>query len=108
MQPHGQDFLESSLALEHAKSGVWNWSIKDSTVFFSPNYFRTSGYPPDAFPHSYEEWKQRVHPEDIAPIKKAMQEYLAGESAFYAAEYRFKTNNAGSMRIMDSRVMSCW
>ena len=101
MQPYEQYSLGFSLALENAKSGVWNWNIKDSTVFFSPNYFKISGYPPDAFPHSYEEWKQRVHPEDIATIKKMMHQYLAGESEFYAAEYRFKTNNAGWMWVLD-------
>ena len=76
MQPCEQYSLGFSFALKNVKSGVWNWNIKDSTVFFSPNYFRISGYPPDAFPHSYEGWKQRVHPEDIAPIEKMMHQFL--------------------------------
>jgi|LGOV01.1.fsa_nt_gb PAS domain S-box-containing protein len=89
-----------SLALKGAKSGIWDWHISEEVVSFGPNYYRIAGYEPDEFPHKFEEWEARVHPDDLAAAKKAIQQYLAGELETYAAEFRFRTKSGSWMWIL--------
>lgn len=81
------------LALEGSKGGIWDWNIKDESVFFDSNYFRFSGYEVDEFPHSYEEWRKRVHPDDIKQCDTAIEECLVAGKQDYSQEFRFKAKD---------------
>ena len=96
-----QQTLRLSLALKGTKIGLWDWNIKENRISFDANYFLIAGYGPDEFPQTYEEWKKRVHSEDIAPTEKAIQQYLAGELEFYIVEFRFKTKTDGWIWLLD-------
>ncbi len=80
-----------SLALKAAKCGLWDWDIEHDTVFFSEDYFKMAGYETDAFPQNFQEWKKRVHPDDIALTEGDIEKYLAGEIDEFSVEFRFKT-----------------
>ena len=97
-----------SLALKAGKSGLWDWNIKDNTTYFDPNFYLMVGYEPDEFPHHFDEWKKRVHPDDRAAAKMAIQQYLVGEITAYAVEYRFKTKSHGWMWIADHGEIVEW
>ncbi len=79
-----------SLALNASKSGIWDWNIKTGKVYFDANYFTLAGYEPDEFPHSYDEWEKRVHPDDVVEARKAIEDYMTGTRESYDAEFRFK------------------
>jgi len=95
-----------SLALVAAKSGLWDWDLKTGQLFFGANYFKMAGYEADEFPHVYEEWKARVHPEDIAQVETQIEDYLAGRSAQFAVEFRFKTKHGQWMWILGQGMVS--
>jgi len=99
---------ELSLALKGAKSGIWDWHIPEETVSFGPNYYRIAGYEPNEFPSSFEEWEKRVHPDDIAAIKKTIVQYISGELDHYTVEFRFKTKSGSWMWIMGQGEISEW
>lgn len=80
-----------SLALIGGNSGIWDWNLKSGDVYFDDNYFRLIGYEPDEFPHSFDEWRIRVHPEDIEHAEAEIKAYLAGNIGSYAVEFRFRT-----------------
>lgn len=89
-----------SLALKGSNSGIWDWDMSDDSVFFDPNYYQMAGYEPNEFPHKFEEWERRVHPDDLLPARKAVQQYLAGKIGTYSAEFRFKTKSGDWMWIL--------
>jgi len=95
-----------SIALESANSGIWDWYIKTGKVFFDANYFTISGYEPDEFPHDYEEWKKRVHPDDIDKAEKKIESYITGKAKQYMVEFRFKTRNNDWMWILSQGKIS--
>lgn len=99
---------ELSLALKGAKSGIWDWHIPEELVFFGPNYYRIAGYEPDEFPSNFEEWEKRVHPDDIAAIKKEIQQYIAGELDHFTVEFRFKTKSGSWMWILGQGEITEW
>jgi len=89
-----------SLALDGSASGIWDWNLKTSDVFFDAKYFTISGYQPNEFPHDYEEWKKRVHPDDLERVEKIIAEYIGGKKVEYKAEYRFKKKDGTWMWIL--------
>jgi PAS domain S-box-containing protein len=78
-----------NFALEAAHSGIWDWNLITGEVFFDDNYYKISGYKPNAFPSSYNEWKTRIHPEDADMAEKSVRAYLAGDTDYFSAEFRF-------------------
>ena len=88
-----------SIALQGSNSGIWDWHIKTGEVFFDDTYFKISGYVPNEFPHSYEEWKKRVHADDIEKTERKIRSYITGKTEDYSAEFRFKTKTNDWMWI---------
>ncbi len=84
-----------SLALNASKSGIWDRNVKTEKMYFDSNYFTLAGYEPNDFKSSYDEWEKRVHPDDVHRVKKAIEDYLAGQAGSYVEEFRFK-NKDGS------------
>ncbi len=88
------------LALNASKSGIWDREVKTGKMYFDPNYFILSGYEPNEFPHSYDEWEKRVHPADIDQAKDAIEAYLTGKSESYNVEFRFKRKDGSWMWVL--------
>jgi len=89
-----------SLALNASNSGIWDWDLKTGRVYFNDNYFLLAGYDPHEFPHAYEEWEKRVHPDDLGRVTEAVRAYLGGESKTYCVEFRFKAKSGLWMWIL--------
>ena len=88
-------------SLRGANCGLWDWGIAANTMYYDPNYYRMAGYVPDAFPASYEQWWQRVHPDDVETVEKALYDCIAGATAHYTAEFRFFTADGNWLWLMD-------
>jgi len=95
-----------SLALIGSDSGIWDWDLETGKVFFDENYFRISGYEPDEFPHAFEEWEKRVHPEDIDQAKANIDAYLSGAAEKFVVEFRFRTKSGQWMWILGQGMVS--
>jgi PAS domain S-box-containing protein len=67
------------LAEELAKLGSWDFSVNDKTVNWSKQMFRHFGFPTDAMTPSFEDYLERIHPQDrqvVALQIKKMKEGL--------------------------------
>jgi PAS domain S-box-containing protein len=95
-----------SIALRGVNSGIWDWNIQTGKIFFDANYFRLAGYEPNEFDHNYEEWKKRIHPDDLGEAEKRITSYISGKEKRYVAEFRFKTKNNDWMWILDQGKIS--
>jgi len=76
------------LALEAVNDGVWDWHVPSGQVFFSPRYYTMLGYEPAGFPATYEEWRARVHPDDLGAAEAAIRRVWSTPGAEYASEFR--------------------
>lgn len=72
-----------------ADDGLWDWNLADKTVFFDRRYYMMAGYEPNSFPHHFDEWFKRVHPDDIHSTQKSVQDYLQGHLPMFDVEFRF-------------------
>lgn len=94
-----QDNSRLSFALHGASSGIWDWNLQTQEVFFDENYFKIADYAPNEFPHNYENWRKRVHPDDLKQAETRIKSCLSGESEDYSAEFRFRTKTDDWMWI---------
>ena len=75
------------LALDFTQTGIWDWDIPADRILWNRNHFYLLGLDPDTTIASYQNWRDRVHPEDLAGIEAALQEALHNQTD-YKAEYR--------------------
>ena len=89
-------------ALEGAGDGVWDWNPQINTVFYSHQWKAILGYDNDEVSHSFEDWSDRVHPEDLGACSADLQRYLSGETLIYQSEYRMRCKD-GSYKWIFAR-----
>ena len=75
-------------AIEGAGDGLWDWNVPDGIVFFSLRWKEMLGYSADEVGTGFDEWEQRVHPDDKAASLKTVEDYLAGHSPTFSIEHR--------------------
>ncbi len=86
-----------ALAAKGANDGLWDWDLVSGTVFFSERWLGMLGLPRDQSIHSPELWFSRTHPEDLAPLRLAIDEHLEGNTPHFEHEHRLKAED-GSYR----------
>ena len=78
---------------------MFDWRIETGAVYFDDRYYTMAGYQPGEFSRTFEEWAQRVHPDDFAFVDYRLQTYLAEEKPEFDVEFRFRRNEGGWMWI---------
>lgn len=69
------------LAQINASVGVWDWNPRTGEENFTPELDQLYGLAPGAV-RTYQDWRQRVHPDDIARIEAEQAEALANRKPF--------------------------
>jgi PAS domain S-box-containing protein len=91
-------------AIEGSGDGLWDWNNVDNTVFFSRRWKEMIGYADDEIAGSFDEWDQRIHPEDKAATMARIQGYLDGSIPTYINEHRVRCKD-GSYKWILARGM---
>lgn len=89
------------MALNAARMGAWDWNIVTGEEKWSKEVAAVFGANPDGFQGTYEDFLQRVHPDDRAMMEQAQCRTLE-EGAEYNVEYRILWEN-GSIHWVNSR-----
>ena len=97
-----------SIAMEASGDGLWDWDIHGQQTYFNPNYYTMLGYAPNEFPASYDNFLQRIHPEDRAVVEQAVNKHLSGESPTFEVEFRFPHKDGRITWILSrGKIVSC-
>jgi PAS domain S-box-containing protein len=84
-----------SFAVEGAGDGVWDWDIASGALQLSGHYESMLGYAPGELAPRIETWAASVHPDDLAPARRTLDSYLAGEIGAYTIELRLRCKDGG-------------
>lgn len=84
-------------ATEAGKVGVWDWDLKNGTMYCDPYLRSLTGLTEEELQQHPEQWDQCVPPEDAPALLAAQEDYLNGTVPHYEAEHRLKLKD-GSRR----------
>lgn len=87
------------LAMAVTNEGIWDWDLRTNEVYYDPRYYEMAGYNIDAFPHRLDEFKQRVHNDDIDHVMTEAEKHIDGESEKFDVEFRFERSDGDYMWI---------
>ncbi|MBX2975420.1 MAG: PAS domain S-box protein [Ignavibacteriaceae bacterium] len=78
------------LAFEAASDGVWDWNIRTNEVYFSPQWKKMIGYEDDEIQNNFEEWQNKLHPEDMHRVFTHIEKHFSSNSSNYEIEHRLR------------------
>ena len=100
---HDADRL--ALAARGAKDGLWEWDLRTQELYVSDRWKTMLGLPTAGNISRIAEWFERVHPEDVAPMKDAIKAHVAGETDCLEHEHRIRHED-GTYRWVLCRGMA--
>jgi PAS domain S-box-containing protein len=89
------------LALQGNNDGLWDWNVRNNEVFFSQRWKEMLGYSDEEITNHLDEWKQRVHPEDLPWVWQAVEEHFEKKTPFYVTEHRVRCKDGSYKWILD-------
>jgi len=88
-------------ALEGPGDGVWDWDVRSNKFFYSARWKELCGYAEDEIGDSADEWRSRVHPDDLPHALAEMRRHLQGSTPLYDVEYRGRHRLGHELWIRD-------
>lgn len=71
-----------NLALSIGKIGVWDWDLKKNLIHWDDTMFKVYGMDPADFHNRYEDFENRVHPEDRKLVEEEVQRSIEQNKMF--------------------------
>ncbi len=90
------------LALEAGSEGIWDWDIKNNTLYWSPRAFMLLGYEYNEFELDYKKWADLVHPDDKEKTFTLFNDKINSDYKNFIVEYRLKKKTGGYLWVKDS------
>ncbi|UCG18546.1 MAG: response regulator [Thiotrichales bacterium] len=87
--------------LEVTNEGIWDWDITTGKVIHNRQWFRILGYMDDRTEGSLANFKQHIHPDDLAQVTHVLEQHLAGQSEYYYSEHRMLDANGEVIWVAD-------
>ncbi len=88
-------------ALDGAGDGVWDYDEDSRSAYFSPRWKEMLGYAEHELGTSLNEWLDRIHPDDVARVRQAIEGYRAGTLAQYRTEHRLRHRDGRWIWVLD-------
>ena len=95
------------LVLRGNKDGIWDRNLKTGEVFRSSRWKEMLGYAEHEISNSWDEWKKRIHPDDVERVMEANQNHLNRITSYYFVEYRLRCKD-GSYKWIQDRGQALW
>ncbi len=87
-----------ALAAEGASDGLWEWDLRSQEFYVSARWRAMVGLPATEAIGRLEDWTDRVHPDEITPLKEALHAHLSGKTDHFQYEHRVR-HEGGTYRL---------
>ncbi|PIE01259.1 MAG: hypothetical protein CSA81_12415 [Acidobacteria bacterium] len=82
-----------ALAAQGARDGLWDWDFQLEEVYYSARWKSMLGFKDEEIENLPEEWFNRLHPDDISRVRKAIDDHIQGITSDFASEHRILHKN---------------
>lgn len=94
-----------ALAARGANDGLWDWDLRNNTIYFSDRWKSMLGYGDKEIGSHPEEWLSRVHPDDRSEVEARIAAHLSGRNPYFEGESR-TMHKDGTYRWMLNRGLA--
>ncbi|MDX2097787.1 MAG: PAS domain-containing protein [Leptolyngbyaceae cyanobacterium bins.59] len=95
------------LAIQGCNDSIWDWNLKTNQIFRTSRWKTLRGYGEHELGSNVSDWSEGIHSEDYERVMQAIQDHLAGKTAFYEQEYRIQRKDGSYVWILD-RGQALW
>ncbi|QSE98826.1 sensor histidine kinase [Fulvivirga lutea] len=81
-----------NLALQVGNIGIWDWDLHSGSLEWDSCMLHIFNYQPHELNNSYEDFANRVHPEDLNRVKDEIEKSIASHELF-RSEFRLQLKN---------------
>ena len=89
-----------ALAAVGANDGLWEWDLRSKEFYCSDRWRAMSGLSARAGIGRPDEWLERVHPDDIVPLKEALELHLSGKTDVLLHVHRLRHEDGTYRRFL--------
>ena len=82
-----------ALAVDGANDCIWDWDAATDRAYFSPRWNELVGLARDVRVERLQDWFERVHPEDLAELRRLMRADPHAERHHFEHEHRLRHEN---------------
>ncbi len=94
------------LAVSGSAAGIWDWDIASDKLYSSGRLKELLGYAPDELVDTVDEFRNRLHPDDVEAVQLAFAQHLK-QRVPYISDYRLQTKS-GEYRWFHARGQAIW
>ncbi|MDB5491659.1 MAG: hypothetical protein JWO78_1508 [Micavibrio sp.] len=76
-------------ALASTPDGIFEWDIRNNTRYWSPRLKEMIGFADHEIEPAPDNVEDRIHPDDVAPRNKAIEEHLNGQNPEFSVTFRW-------------------
>jgi len=84
-----------SQVMASARLGFWDSDLVRKQVTFDRTWTEMLGYKLEDVPERVDWWETLLHPDDLHRVRTLLQRHMDGETPFYEADYRIRTQTGG-------------
>lgn len=95
-----QELQSVKQATEAGGVGLWDWDMRTNEVRYSDEWKRQLGHASDEVGNSFEEWRSRVHPDDLEQALTRVQATIEDPRRLYDAVVRLRHKDGSYRSIL--------
>lgn len=82
--------------LQGTNAGTWEWNVQTDERLYNERWAEITGHSlAELQPVGEHTWTALCHPDDIERVMAQMRQHFAGETAYYASEFRMRHKGGG-------------
>jgi len=93
-----------ALAAQGANDGLWDWDLKEGTVYYSPRWKEMLGFGENEISNSPDEWLERIHPDDRRSLEAQIATHINGGSVHFESEARILHKNGAYIWVLNRGI----
>lgn len=90
---YSQSDMLWKLALQASGDGVWDWDIPSGHVSYSSLWKEANGLTQEEIGSYYDDWIERVHPDDLEDTLSCIENHLEGRTATFICSQRLRRSD---------------
>lgn len=88
------------LAVNGANDGIWDWDLRNNSLFLSAKWKEMLGFKEDELPNAFSSFEDRIHPDDKLRVKSYIEKYLSGKEKYYSIDFRMQHRDGSYLWIL--------